>query len=110
MNHTNLMDLELVNPRRPGKAIYVETKVLGGKLFFIFERMRWDDTTQDNVSESTHQIAPADFTKRWRVLERAGWRVSVPKKAPEVVRGRYVAPSHCDCHPLPKTVGKPLKL
>ena len=110
-HHTDLMDLQLTNRRRPDRSIYVSTEIRGGQFVFVAEKVRWNREHDEHVTESTHVWTPADFSRRWRSLERLGWRVTGTRKAPEVVRGRYVAPERCACDKrAPKMRGKALAL
>lgn len=122
-NHTNLMDLQMTNRRRPGKSIFFSTEIRDGQFVFVAERVHWTGRDHDDfTTESTHVFTPADLSKRWRALERLGWKVTgthprkpraVSNPATRMLKTACkLAAERCDCHPspLPKTRGKPLKL
>jgi hypothetical protein len=112
-NHTDLMDLMLENRRRPDHSIFFSTEIRSRQFVFIAERVRWNEARDEHVTESTHVFTPSDFSKRWRALERLGWKV-VGTRKPRAMKfnsfRREVSRDGCACHPTPKLEGKAIPL
>ena len=79
---TNLQDLQLENPKRPGVWIFLNSRITtttpgNNRLRFAAQWLKWDDERQANVKLDTEQVTSDQFSDWWLKQANAGWKIVI---------------------------------
>lgn len=70
------MELILVNPKLPEKVIFIEIDRAGPQtLLFKIEQVRFDDTSEENITEHKESIGASRFSAWWQRKMSLGWEM-----------------------------------
>lgn len=70
------MDIQLANKNDPKTWIFIEDRVVGRKLYFRIETLRWDAKRETNVKvKPVGGVPVTEFSKWWGEMAAKGWHI-----------------------------------